>query len=138
MIRFLNPTLVRAMHLELIAEYGGSEGVRDQGLLESALARPHHLAAYGEPDFFALAAAYAYGISRNHPFIDGNKRVAFVCMAVFLELNGWQLNASQQSATDVMLQLAKGPMDEQELVHWVTENAALRDGAVGPGKASGL
>lgn len=127
MIRFLEAPLVRAMHLELIAEYGGSDGVRDAGLLESALARPHHLAAYGEPDFFALAAAYAYGISRNHPFVDGNKRVAFVCMAVFLELNGWQLNATQESATDVMLRLAAGSLKEDELVLWVTESAAPSD-----------
>lgn len=127
MIRFLEAPLVRAMHLELIAEYGGSDGVRDAGLLESALARPGHLAAYGEPDFFALAAAYAYGISRNHPFVDGNKRVAFVCMAVSLELNGWQLNATQESATDVMLRLAAGSLKEDDLVLWVTENAAPRD-----------
>lgn len=127
MIRFLEAPLVRAMHLELIAEYGGSDGVRDAGLLESALARPGNLAAYGEPDFFALAAAYAYGISRNHPFVDGNKRVAFVCMAVFLELNGWQLNATQESATDVMLRLAAGSLKEDDLVLWVTENAAPRD-----------
>ncbi len=123
MIRFLEIPLVRAMHLELIAEYGGSSGVRDTGLLESALARPHNLAAYGKPDFFALAAAYAYGISRNHPFVDGNKRVAFACMAVFLELNGWRLNATQESATDIILRLAEGSLEEFDLVTWVTESA---------------
>lgn len=122
MIRFLSLALVRAMHLELIAEHGGSPGVRDQGLLESALARPHYLTAYGNPDFFALASAYCYGISRNHPFVDGNKRVAFVCMAVFLEMNGWRLTASQESATDVMLRLAAGSLTETELVQWLTEN----------------
>jgi death-on-curing protein len=127
MIRFLQAPLVRAMHLELIAEYGGSAGVRDEGLLDSALARPHHLAAYGEPDFFALAASYAFGISRNHPFIDGNKRVAFVCMAVFLELNGWTLTASQQDATETMLRLAAGELNEEALVAWVTEHAAPND-----------
>lgn len=111
------------MHLELIAEYGGSSGVRDTGLLESALARPHNLAAYGKPDLFALAAAYAYGISRNHPFVDGNKRVAFACMAVFLELNGWRLNATQESATDIILRLAEGSLEEFDLVTWVTESA---------------
>ena len=123
MIRFLQLPLVRAMHLELIAEYGGGTGTRDEGLLESALARPHHLAAYGEPDFFALASSYAYGITRNHPFVDGNKRVAFAAMAVFLELNGWRLAASQQDATDTMLRLAAGSMSERDLVAWVTENA---------------
>lgn len=123
MFCFLGLALVRAMHLELIAEYGGSVGVRDEGLLESALARPHHLAAYGEPSFFELAASYAYGISRNHPFIDGNKRVAFVCMAVFLDLNGWVLTASQESATQAMLRLASGELSEEALVQWVTEHA---------------
>ncbi|MCW5965500.1 MAG: type II toxin-antitoxin system death-on-curing family toxin [Bryobacterales bacterium] len=123
MIRFLALALVRAMHLELITEYGGSSGVRDDGLLESALARPHHLAAYGDPGFVALAASYAYGLSRNHPFIDGNKRVAFVSMAVFLELNGWTLTASQEAATDAMLRLASGALSEALLVQWVTAHA---------------
>jgi len=86
---WVDPTVVLAVHEEQLAEYGGSAGIRDAGLLESALARPKNLAAYGEPDVAELAASYGFGIARNHPFVDGNKRTAFVSVELFLRLNGY-------------------------------------------------
>ena len=109
------------MHLELLAEHGGSAGIRDDGLLQSALARPRNAAAYGSPTIFDLAAAYAFGLTRNHPFIDGNKRTAFAAMAVFLELNGYELVAPQVDAYQTMLALAAGEMPEVELASWLKD-----------------
>ena len=91
---WIEPAVIRAVHEEQLAEHGGGLGTREMGLLESALARPMHLAAYGAPDVAALAAAYGYGIAKNHPFIDGNKRTAFVAVELFLMLNGWELTAT--------------------------------------------
>src|SRR3990167_9537673 len=99
-------------HAKSLAGFGGADGVRDEGLLESALARPENLAAYGEPDAFDLAAAYAFGIVRNHAFVDGNKRTAFVTAALFLELNGFSLAASEPEATATMLAFASGEVTE--------------------------
>lgn len=107
------------MHLELIAEHGGSAGVRDNGLLQSALARPQNIATYGNPTLYELAAAYAFGLTRNHAFVDGNKRIAFATMAVFLELNGCQLAAPQVDAYQAMLALATGEMTEEQLASWL-------------------
>src|SRR5688500_8117089 len=107
------------MHLELIAEHGGSPGVRDAGLLESALARPRNIAAYGNPTLYDLAAAYAFGLTCNHAFIDGNKRIAFVAMVVFLEINGYELSAPQVEAYEAMLALAAGEMTEAQLAVWL-------------------
>lgn len=109
-------------HAKSLSAYGGADGVRDEGLLESALARPENLAAYGEPDVFDLAAAYAFGIVRNHPFVDGNKRTAFVTAALFLELTGRSLSASEPEATATMLVFAAGEVSEEGFARWLKEN----------------
>src|SRR5690606_17193856 len=93
---WLGTRLILAAHEEQLAEHGGPGGVRDPGMLESALARPQHRALYGTPDVADLAASYAFGLACNHPFVDGNKRAAFVAMEVFLELNGWSLTAGDE------------------------------------------
>jgi death on curing protein len=107
-----------AAHLEQLAEHGGGAGVRDERLLESAMARPQNLLAYGEPDVASLAAAYAYGIARNHPFVDGNKRTAAVVSETFLGLNGHGLNASDAEIAVAFLALAAGELAEEELADW--------------------
>ncbi len=117
--RWLRLEVVLAVHEQQIAEHGGSTGLRDRGLLESALARPQQKAAYGEPDLADLAAAYAFGIARNHPFVDGNKRVAFVALELFLRLNGLELVADDQACLAVMLDLAAGAIEEEELAAWL-------------------
>jgi death-on-curing protein len=112
---------VIAIHHRQIAEHGGSEGLRDEGLLSSALARAQNLLAYGQPlpDLAALAAAYAYGIARNHPFVDGNKRTALVATRTFLLLNGVDLDASQDEKYLTFLQLAHGTLTEEQLAEWI-------------------
>jgi len=112
---------VRAIHSRQISEHGGRPGIRDEGLLLSALARPQNLAAYGDPppDLAALAASYAYGIARNHPFIDGNKRVALVAARTFLLINGGDLVASQEQKYVTFLRLAEGGLSEDELAGWI-------------------
>lgn len=112
---------VRAINERQISEHGGSSGIRDEGLLLSALARPQHLLAYGEPppDAAALAAAYAFGIARNHPFIDGNKRTALVAARTFLLINGFDLEASQEEKYLTFLRLAEGSLTEEELAVWI-------------------
>ena len=110
-----------AAHAEQIAEHGGGEGVRDARLLESAMARPQNVAAYGEPDAAALAAAYAFGIARNHPFVDGNKRTAAVVSETFLILNGHSLAASDAELVVAFLALAAGELSEEELAEWFRE-----------------
>ncbi len=107
-----------AAHAEQLAEHGGGEGVRDIGLLESAMARPENLAQYGEPDLAELAAAYAFGIARNHPFVDGNKRTAAVVSETFLVLNGGSLLASDAELVVAFLALAAGELSEEELTDW--------------------
>lgn len=112
--------VVLAIHDEQIAEHGGAAGARDLGLLESALARPQHLAAYEpEADLAALAAAYAYGIVRNHPFVDGNKRTALVVLELFLELNGHLLMADDADCVATFSALAAGDLSEEALAGWV-------------------
>ncbi len=110
--------VAQAAHLEQLAEHGGGEGVRDVRLLDSAMARPQNLLAYGEPDAAALAAAYAYGIARNHPFVDGNKRTAAVVSETFLMFNGYALEASDAELVVVVLALAAGELSEVELSDW--------------------
>jgi death-on-curing protein len=105
-------------HREQLIEHGGGQGVRDSGLLESAMALPQHLVAYGQPDAAALAAAYAYGIARNHPFVDGNKRTAAVVSETFLVLNGLALEASDAEVVVAFLALAAGQLSEVELADW--------------------
>lgn len=107
------------MHGELIAEHGGSGGVRDAGLLESALARPKNIAAHGNPTLYELAAACAFRLTRNHAFIDGNKRIAFAAIAVFLEVNAYELTAPQTEAYQAMIALAAGEMTEAHLAKWL-------------------
>ena len=113
-----------AAHAEQIAEHGGGEGVRDAGLLESAMARPQNLAAYGTPDAAELAAAYAYGIARNHPFVDGNKRTAAVVSETFLMLNGHVLTASDAELVVAFLALAAGDLSEEETAAWFRDHLA--------------
>jgi death on curing protein len=114
---------VHAIHSRQIAEHGGSPGLRDEGLLLSALARPQNLKTYGDPlpDLAALAACYAYGLARNHPFIDGNKRVALVAARTFLLINGAELEASQEDKYVMFLRLAEGGLSEDELAEWIRE-----------------
>ena len=108
-------------HREQISEHGGGDGVRDCGLFESAMARPLNLAAYDEPDAAALAAAYAFGIARNHPFVDGNRRTAAVVSETFLNLNGFRLAASDAEIVVQFLALAAGETSEDELAAWFRE-----------------
>ncbi len=113
--------IVYAIHKRQLAEHGGAEGVRDANLLLSALARPRNLWAYSEakPDLAALGAAYAFGIARNHPFVDGNKRVALVVCRTFLQLNGVDITANQEEKVEAFLALAAGGMTEGELAAWL-------------------
>jgi death-on-curing protein len=110
-----------AVHREQIAEHGGGDGVRDIGLFESAMARPKNLVAYGEPDAADLAAAYGYGIARNHPFVDGNKRTAAVVSELFLALNGYRLDVGDPELVVEFLALAAGEISEDELAAWFRE-----------------
>ena len=110
-----------ALHDEQLAENGGSPGIRDEGMLDSALGRPENLKAYGDPppDLADLAAAYAFGLAKNHPFVDGNKRVSMVVTETFLELNGRQLTASNAEIVATWLALAAGEMDEAAMAAWI-------------------
>ena len=116
---WIEAAVVWAIHEAQLSEHGGSAGVRDLGLLESALVRPLNLAAYEQTDVAALAAAYAFGIARNHPFIDGNKRTAWVCCELFMMLNGFALSADNASALPVMLSLAAGEISEAGFADWL-------------------
>lgn len=122
--RWLDLAVLRAVHEEQLAEHGGASGTRDAGLLESAVARPQQLAHYGAPDVADLAAAYAYGIARNHPFVDGNKRTAFVAMELFLMLNGQSLAADDGDCVVTTLALAAGQLDEERLAAWIRNHLA--------------
>ena len=121
---WIERAVVWAVHEAQLAEHGGSAGVRDAGLLASALARPLNLVAYGEPDAAALAAAYGFGIARNHPFIDGNKRTAFVCTELFLVLNGASLTADDADCVATMLALAAGDLAEADFAAWLRSHTA--------------
>ena len=107
-----------AAHDEQLAEHGGARGVRDQGMLESAMARPQNLVAYGDPDAADLAAAYAFGIARNHPFVDGNKRTAAVVSETFLLLNGYALACDDVELVVTFLSLAAGDLSAEDLAEW--------------------
>jgi len=119
--KWLRPDTAEAVHDEQLAELGGGAGVRDGGALLSALARSQNLAAYGDPDAADLAAAYAYGVARNHPFVDGNKRSSWVLARLFLKKNGINLNYKDAEAVVVMLALAAGELSESELAGWFRE-----------------
>ena len=121
MIVWIDRMLALALHERQLSEHGGGEGVRDESLLESALARPQQLFAYGNPppDLAALAASLAYGLARNHPFVDGNKRTAAVACELFLALNGATLQADNVELYPVYLSLAEGSLAENELADWL-------------------
>jgi death-on-curing protein len=124
--RWIDRRALLLLHGESLAEHGGAAGMRDEGLLDSALARPQNLCAYGQPDIADLAAAYAFGVARNHPFVDGNKRAAFLCVGMFLFLNGHRLRATQAEATLAMLALAAGELEEAEFAAWLREHLVGR------------
>jgi death-on-curing protein len=115
---------VRRIHEEQIGETGGIQGIRDTGLLESALSRPHNLLGYLEPppDLVDLAAAYAFGITRNHPFLDGNKRTAYIVMRTFLLINGKDIVASEDDRYDTFIRLAASELTEADLADWIREH----------------
>jgi death-on-curing protein len=123
---WVDPAVIMAVHDEQLAEHGGAAGVRDAGLLESALARPRNLAHYGAPDVADLAASYAHGLARNHPFIDGNKRTAFVAAELFLALNGHELTADDGDCVITMLSMAAGDIDEPTFAAWLRSHLAPR------------
>jgi death-on-curing protein len=114
------------LHDESLAMHGGASGLRDEGLLESALARPLNLAAYGSPEVWDLAASYGVGLAKNHAFVDGNKRAAFLAVGMFLALNGYRLSAPQADATLTMLAVAAGQMDEATFARWLREHTQKR------------
>lgn len=116
---WLDERLVRAIQAEQLAEHGGARGLRDQGLLASAVARPRNKSVYANADLFELAAAYAYGLARTHPFVDGNKRTALVASFTFLAINGWEVDADETEAVAIFLDLAAGAIEEASLAAWL-------------------
>jgi death-on-curing protein len=116
---WLTAEAVLAMHEQLVAEHGGDAAVRDRGLVESALAAPRHHYTYGERDIFVLAAAYAYGITRNHAFIDGNKRTAFLAAYTFLGINGWDLNAPEEQVVQMVVGLSDRSVSVEAFAEWL-------------------
>jgi len=119
---WLDTSIVLDVHAEQLALFGGADGLRDAGLLESALARPVNKFAYGETNLAALAAAYGFGIARNHPFVDGNKRTAFASIIVFLGLNGIDFDVAPEAATAIVLGVAAGEISEDGLARWIGDN----------------
>ena len=130
MVIWIEKSLALAIHDRQLAEHGGSAGVRDESLLESALARPQQAFAYGDPpaDVAALAASLAHGLARNHPFVDGNKRTAHVCYRTFLMLNGAILTADSEQKYAQMMGLADGTITEAEFASWLREHLQLEPG----------
>ena len=124
--RWIDRRALLLLHDESIAEHGGAPGIRDEGLFESAMARPLNLAAYGQPDMAELAAAYGVGPAKNHAFVDGNKRVALLAVGLFLALNGQRLVATQAEATVVILDVAAGVIDEAAFATWLRAHTQPR------------
>ena len=128
--RWISKQALVLLHGESLATHGGREGMRDEGLLESALMRPQNIVAYADagnaPDAAALAASYGVGIAKNHPFVDGNKRAAFLAVGLFLYLNGLRLHASQAEATVTMLAVAAGDLCEADFAAWLRAHSAAR------------
>lgn len=120
---WLDPKVLLAAHDEQLAEHGGIAGLRDQGLFESALARARNLAVYGKPDAASLAAAYAFGLAKNHPFVDGNKRIALIALETFVVLNGHALAAGDVQCVLTILALAAGDLDEDGLIEWIRRHS---------------
>lgn len=125
--RWFSRELVILAHDEQLVEHGGAAGLRDAGLLDSALARPQQLAAYGDPDVFDLAAAYAFGIARNHPFVDGNKRTAFLLAEGFVRIHGQRLRATDEQALVAMLSLAAGDIDQDRFAAWLRQHSGAAE-----------
>jgi death-on-curing protein len=117
------PKVVLLAHEQSLAQFGGASGIRDEGLLQSALGKPQNLFAYGKPSPFDLAASYCFGIVKNHPFMDGNKRAGFVVALTFLQINGWRLEATEADATVCTLALAAGEMSESAYAEWLQANS---------------
>lgn len=130
MWRWISKSALQLLHGQSVAEHGGAAGLRDEGLLDSALARPLNLVAYAspseQPDVAALAASYCLGLAKNHPFVDGNKRAAFLATGLFLYLNGYRLTATQAEATITILAVAAGELTEGDLAAWLRAHASLR------------
>jgi death on curing protein len=124
---WIHPAVVLAIHDQQIAEHGGLNGIRDMGLPESALARPVQLEACGDPDVFDLAAAYAHGIARNHPFVDGNKRTAYVACMLFLRLHGFDIKVPGPDRVILFERLGKGEVQREGLAGWLREHSVLRE-----------
>jgi death-on-curing protein len=124
--RWIDRRSLLLLHDESLAEHGGAPGLRDEALLKSALARPLHLVACGEPDVADLAAAYSIGLAKDHPFVDGNKRVAFLALGLFLALNGKRLVVTQAEATLAMLDVAASAIDEPEFAEWIRKHLEAR------------
>jgi death-on-curing protein len=124
--RWLNASIILDIHAEQLSLFGGADGIRDIGLLDSALNRPLNKYSYGETDIAALAAAYAFGIARNHPFVDGNKRAAFAAIVVFLGLNEIDFDVAPADATAMILSLAAGEVSEDGLARWIRDNLPKR------------
>ena len=124
--RWIERRALELLHDESLATHGGASGVRDEGLLESALARLLNLAAYGSPEVWELAASYGVGLAKNHAFVDGNKRAAFLAVGLFLALNGYRLTAPQADATLTMLAVAAGQMDDAALARWLRQHSQRR------------
>ena len=124
--RWISKQALLLLHAESLAEHGGGAGMRDEGLLDSALARPLNLSVYGDPDFAALAASYGVGVAKNHPFVDGNKRAALLATGLFLYVNGYKLTASQAETTLTMLSVAAGDLAEDDFAAWLRQHAQRR------------
>ncbi len=125
--RWISKAAVLAIHGEQLTEHGGGTGIRDEGLLESALSRPLHLALYNNAEVMELTAAYAFGIARNHPFVDGNKRTAFIVAVTFLFLNGYVITASEKEVVETFLHLAAGELSEKELSLWFSKHTIKKN-----------
>ncbi len=128
--RWISKQALLLLHAESLAEHGGGEGVRDEGLLDSALARPLNVVAYADPaappDIATLAASYGVGLAKNHPFVDGNKRAAFLAVGLFLHLNDYRLKVSQAEATLTMLAVAAGDLSEEAFAAWLRAHSVLK------------
>ncbi|MCT7953328.1 type II toxin-antitoxin system death-on-curing family toxin [Ancylothrix sp. C2] len=123
---WISEEIVEVIHQDQIRQHGGGLGVRDKNLLAAGLARPRHLLAYGQPDLFDLAAAYGYGLAKNHPFIDGNKRTAFAVMATFLLVNGYLLEVPEMDVVQRMEQLATDRETQESLAQWLRKNSVFQ------------
>lgn len=120
--RWIDRDVLLTLHDESLAEHGGGVGIRDEGLFDSALARPLNTVAYGAPDIAELAASYGFRLAKNHPFVDGNKRAAFLAVGLFLYLNGYRLTATQADATRAVLALAAGEINEAHFAQWIRDH----------------